>query len=158
MLSIKKIGALVITLVLIWGIYSNLNPAKPEESNNQSNQASQDTMNAQNSQVTELKKEILSQGSGVEAKSGDTVNVHYTGTFTDGKKFDSSVDRGQPFSFTLGAGQVIAGWDKGVAGMKVGEKIKLTIPYDLAYGENGIPPTIPPKSTLVFEIELLKIN
>ena len=98
------------------------------------------------------------EGTGAEAKAGDTVEVHYTGRFKDGKKFDSSVDRGQPFSFRLGAKQVIAGWDEGVAGMKVGGKRKLVIPYQLAYGENGRPPAIPPKAELHFDVELLKIK
>src|SRR5262249_38453146 len=92
-------------------------------------------------------------GTGAEAKKGDTVEVHYTGTFKDGKKFDSSKDRGRPFSFKLGARQVIAGWDEGVAGMKVGGKRKLIIPYQLAYGEDGRPPVIPPKSELTFDGE-----
>jgi FKBP-type peptidyl-prolyl cis-trans isomerase len=98
------------------------------------------------------------EGTGAEAKAGDTVEVHYTGTFKDGKKFDSSKDRGRPFSFRLGAGDVIKGWDEGVAGMKVGGKRKLVIPYQLAYGENGRPPVIPPKSELTFEVELLGIK
>jgi FKBP-type peptidyl-prolyl cis-trans isomerase len=96
-------------------------------------------------------------GTGAEAKSGMTVTVHYTGTFTDGTKFDSSVDRGQPFSFQLGAGQVIKGWDLGVAGMKVGGKRKLTIPYQLGYGEQGYGP-IPAKATLLFDVELLAVK
>ncbi len=97
-------------------------------------------------------------GTGDEAKAGDDVSVHYTGTLTDGKKFDSSVDRGQPFSFPLGKGRVIRGWDVGVAGMKVGGKRKLIIPPDEAYGAAGAGGVIPPDATLVFEVELLKIN
>jgi FKBP-type peptidyl-prolyl cis-trans isomerase len=102
--------------------------------------------------------ETLIPGQGEGAKEGDTVVVHYTGTFQDGTKFDSSLDRGTPFSFTLGAGQVIAGWDQGLLGMKVGEKRKLTIPPDLAYGSNGVPGAIPPNATLFFEVELLEIK
>jgi len=105
--------------------------------------------------VTELKIEELKVGTGEEAKTGKQVKVHYTGWLTDGKKFDSSLDRGQPFSFMLGAGQVIPGWDKGVAGMKVGGKRKLTIPPQLGYGEHGAGGVIPPNATLVFEVELL---
>ncbi len=105
-----------------------------------------------------LKIEILKEGSGSEAKNGDKVSVHYTGMLTDGKKFDSSLDRGEPFSFILGAGQVIRGWDQGVWGMKIGEKRKLTISSELAYGDSGIPGVILPKATLIFEVELLKIN
>jgi FKBP-type peptidyl-prolyl cis-trans isomerase len=105
-----------------------------------------------------LKSEDLTVGSGDEAKTGKTVSVHYTGTLTDGSKFDSSLDRGKPFEFQLGAGRVIKGWDQGVVGMKVGGKRKLTIPSDLAYGARGFPPVIPPDSTLVFEIELLGVR
>lgn len=98
----------------------------------------------------------LVTGTGATAVSGDTVTVHYVGTFTNGQKFDSSYDRNQPFAFRVGAGQVIAGWDQGVPGMRVGGKRRLTIPPDLAYGSRGQGP-IPPNSTLVFEIELLSI-
>ena len=96
-------------------------------------------------------------GNGAEAKAGNTVEVHYTGTFKDGKKFDSSLDRGEPFSFPLGKGRVIKGWDEGVAGMKVGGKRKLIIPAELAYGNRNMG-KIPPNSELIFEVELLKVQ
>src|SRR5437879_7166238 len=107
--------------------------------------------------MAELKIEDLAVGSGAEAKSGKTVSVHYTGWLTDGKKFDSSKDRGRPFDFRLGAGQVIKGWDEGVSGMKVGGKRKLTIPPEKGYGASGAGGVIPPNATLVFEVELLGV-
>jgi FKBP-type peptidyl-prolyl cis-trans isomerase len=97
-------------------------------------------------------------GKGAEAKAGDTVSVHYVGTLHDGTEFDSSRKRGQPFVFTLGKGQVIRGWDQGVAGMKVGGKRKLVIPPALAYGDHGMGKVIPPNSTLQFEVELVDIK
>jgi len=106
--------------------------------------------------VLQIDEQVV--GEGAEAKSGDTVTVHYTGWLTDGTKFDSSVDRGQPFQFRLGIGQVIRGWDEGVAGMKVGGKRKLTIPPDMGYGQRGAGALIPPNATLVFEVELLGVG
>lgn len=105
-----------------------------------------------------LEIEELAAGDGLTAAPGHQVSVHYTGWLTNGDKFDSSVDRGQPFTFELGRQQVIKGWDEGVKGMKIGGKRKLTIPPDMAYGANGYPPVIPPNSTLVFEVELLGLR
>ena len=108
--------------------------------------------------VAGLKIDDLKVGDGAVAETGKTVKVHYTGTLTDGTKFDSSLDRGEPFTFQLGAGRVIKGWDEGVKGMRVGGKRKLTIPPHMGYGETGSPPKIPPNATLVFEIELLDVQ
>ncbi|MEO5667754.1 MAG: FKBP-type peptidyl-prolyl cis-trans isomerase [Bdellovibrionota bacterium] len=102
--------------------------------------------------------EDLKLGTGAAAAAGQSVTVHYTGWLLDGTKFDSSVDRNEPFVFDLGAGNVIKGWDQGVVGMKVGGKRKLTIPSSLGYGARGAGGVIPPDATLVFEVELLKVN
>jgi FKBP-type peptidyl-prolyl cis-trans isomerase len=97
-------------------------------------------------------------GAGASPKAGDQVEVHYTGWLEDGKKFDSSVDRGQPFVFPLGAGRVIKGWDEGVASMKVGGRRRLIVPPGLGYGDRGAGRVIPPGATLIFEVELLRLN
>ena len=102
--------------------------------------------------------EELLVGTGAEASAGQTVSVHYTGWLTNGTKFDSSKDRNEPFEFPLGARHVIAGWDEGVQGMKIGGKRKLTIPPALGYGARGAGGVIPPNATLVFEVELLGLN
>jgi FKBP-type peptidyl-prolyl cis-trans isomerase len=108
--------------------------------------------------MSELIIEDLVVGNGDTAAAGQSVSVHYTGWLTNGQKFDSSVDRNDPFEFNLGRGQVIPGWDQGVAGMQVGGKRKLTIPPELAYGSRGAGGVIPPNATLVFEVELLGIR
>ncbi len=108
--------------------------------------------------MSTLQIEDLHLGEGDEATAGRLVSVHYTGWLLDGPKFDSSLDRGTPFSFPLGAGHVIAGWDQGVAGMKVGGKRKLTIPPHLGYGDRGAGGVIPGGATLVFEVELLGVR
>lgn len=116
------------------------------------------TPNATISSMEELKIENLVVGTGEEALNGKKVTVNYKGNLADGKQFDSSYDRGEPFTFTLGAGEVIKGWDQGVLGMKVGGKRKLTIPPELGYGARGAGSDIPPNATLIFEVELLKVE
>lgn len=150
------IVAIIIVLLIIIGaglylyLMGNNNTAGPG--------TGPDTTTNTNFDVQGVKVQVLAQGGGEAAKAGDRVTVNYVGTLADGSKFDSSIDRNAPFSFNLGAGGVIKGWDLAVAGMKVGEKRKLTIPPELAYGPNGFAPVIPPNATLTFEVELLKIE
>lgn len=108
--------------------------------------------------MAELQIEKLITGTGAAPKTGDIVVAHYTGWLTDGAKFDSSVDRNEPFEFVLGRGQVIKGWDQGIASMRVGDKVKLTIPPELGYGARGAGGVIPPNAILIFEIELLDVK
>lgn len=149
----KTILLIVILIVIAFAIFLIMKPKESMAPDNSEN-ASQ---NNQEQKMDEVKIEVLQQGTGdAVSKNGDQLTVNYTGTFEDGTQFDSSIGR-EPFTFTLGVGQVIKGWDLGMLNMKVGEKRKLTIPYSLAYGENGYA-TIPPKANLIFEVELLKIN
>ena len=125
---------LIVAMMLVWGFMSNATAGF-------------------------LEIEDMEVGTGIEAANGDRVTVHYTGWLIDGTKFDSSIDRGQPFVFSLGAGQVIQGWDRGVRGMQVGGIRKLTIPPELAYGDRPVGGgLIPANSTLVFEVQLLEIG
>jgi len=145
----KKNILIIVLLVAALGVYFLLQGSRNKEPETNSN----------NSENKNMKIETLKEGTGVGAEDGDKVTVNYVGTLENGEKFDSSIDRGVPFSFTLGVGQVIKGWDQGILGMKKGEKRKLTIPPDLAYGEAGTPGgPIPPDATLIFEVELLAIN
>lgn len=105
-----------------------------------------------------LKYQVYKKGKGKAAKDGQHVWVHYTGVLENGSKFDSSLDRGQPIDFKLGSGAVIKGWDEGIAGMQEGEQRKLTIPSELGYGAGGYPPIIPPNATLIFDVELVKVQ
>lgn len=143
---------LIILIVMIGGGY--FFGQKP--ANNQP--IEEEKITSENNENQTVKTEILKEGSGAEAKTGDAVTVHYTGALENGVKFDSSLDRGTPFEFTLGQNRVIQGWELGVLGMKVGEKRKLTIPSELGYGATGAGRAIPPNATLIFEVELLKIN
>jgi FKBP-type peptidyl-prolyl cis-trans isomerase len=138
------------------GPEENLPSAKPVSSS--AKPASPAPSAAATAKIDKLQKIDVKVGKGPPAKDGDSVIVNYVGRLMDGTKFDSSLDRNQPFTFTLGAGGVIKGWDQGVVGMKVGGKRKLVIPPDLAYGAAGSPPKIPPDAPLQFVIDLLKIN
>lgn len=128
-------------------------PSQPDAT--QSTNSSSTT--TQSNAAAKVEIEDLETGKGAEATNGKTVTVHYTGTLKDGTKFDSSIDRNEPFPFVLGAGQVIKGWEQGILGMKVGGKRKLTIPPELAYGNNAVG-AIPANSTLIFEVKLLDVK
>ncbi len=166
----KIISAIVFLIVVAIGFYffSQLFKDNEIEGIDFSNSNNQETepVESENKPVAEgsmvvdqLKGEIMKEGTGQGAENGDQITVHYVGVFEDGTKFDSSLDRGEPFTFALGAGQVIRGWDLGVAGMKVGEIRRLFIPWEFAYGEAGTPNgAIPPNANLIFDIELLGIN
>jgi peptidylprolyl isomerase len=146
----------IISVVLVAGLLVYL--ALPR--NTQPSTQTMDNTNTSQptNQSAQLHVEVLREGTGTIAENGKTVSVHYKGTLQDGKVFDSSYDRNTPFEFILGGGQVIPGWELGVLGMKVGEKRKLIIPPDLAYGKDGFPGVIPENATLTFEVELLDVK
>ncbi|MCK4354918.1 FKBP-type peptidyl-prolyl cis-trans isomerase [Candidatus Parcubacteria bacterium] len=172
----KIILPVIFCLIICFGFYylskgfsDEKTPEPMDEALNQNSNNKEETMDINNNEFEaqkinqpkdeELKIETLKEGTGEECKNNDTVSVHYTGVLTDGTKFDSSLDRGKPFSFILGAGQVIKGWDLGVLGMKIGGQRRLVIPAELGYGKTGAGNgVIPPNATLIFEVELLEIQ
>lgn len=166
-MDIKKVWFILIPVLIIVGIFVLIRSTKQNSDNQvegvqtivptQSPTASAVNMDI-GTPSAKLKIEDEKIGTGDAAVAGKSVTVNYLGTLTNGTKFDSSYDRNQPFTFSLGAGEVIKGWDQGVAGMKVGGKRKLTIPPDLGYGPQGAPPVIPGNATLIFEVELLKVE
>jgi peptidylprolyl isomerase len=149
------ISFIILVAVLGLGVYLYTQQSTTMDS---TQPAPQDSAQSSTEIVPGLTYELLQAGNDQAVAQGQTAVVHYTGTFTDGTKFDSSVDRGTPFEFVVGGGQVIKGWDLGVEGMTIGEKRRFTIAPDLAYGEAGFPGAIPPSSTLIFEVELVGIR
>ena len=168
----KIVSSIIILLVILGGFYFLSQLFKNEEiervdfgkQQTESDNTSQEQEPASSSddqkvEFDKLSAMIMKEGTGEGAKNGDQITAHYVGVLEDGTKFDSSLDRGQPFTFTLGAGQVIQGWELGIVGMKTGEIRRLFIPSALAYGEAGTPGgEIPPNTNLIFEIELLEIS
>ncbi len=187
-MSNKMLAVIIVILiavlgVMVWKITRPKKEALMQDTNNQQKTVSSEPANSQQNIIDQpntaqpqpalnqetpnfaeikdtgsLQAIVLTEGTGATVAAGDTVAVHYTGWLTSGTKFDSSLDRGQPFSFQVGTGSVIAGWDQGVAGMKVGEKRRLVIPSELGYGAAGAGAAIPPNSTLVFDVQLLGIQ
>ncbi len=162
----KAIIAIVVAVVLV-GIFVAISNSNKNESSgldkvlNSSSSVIQNNQSSTTNQMdnaTELKIEDTKVGTGAEAKTGDKVAVHYKGMLTNGTVFDESYKRGEPIVITLGAGQVIEGWEKGIPGMKVGGKRTLTIPPAMGYGAGGYPPVIPGNATLIFEVELVSVN
>jgi len=155
----KNIAYLPILIIVIFGGYFIIHNNSKNQSNTPlASPTPSATINPTTQNMDELKIEDIILGDGLEASAGKKVTVNYIGTLSDGTKFDSSYDRGETFTFDLGAGEVIKGWDRGVVGMKVGGKRKLTIPPSLGYGESGAGGLIPPNATLLFEVELVSVE
>lgn len=155
-MTLYGIGIIIVLTAIAFFI-----PVEKNKTNETTQNEVQQTEEVKQEKMEEPKDliiEDLEVGTGKEATSGAKVTVNYTGTLTNGTKFDSSLDRNEPFTFFLGEGKVIEGWEKGLLGMKVGGKRKLTIPSSMAYGEQGAPPVIGPNETLIFEIELLSVE
>jgi peptidylprolyl isomerase/FKBP-type peptidyl-prolyl cis-trans isomerase FkpA len=150
------IALVIILIILVVGIYYFTQFVTKQET--PTNEQKQENKNNEVSENQGIKIEILKEGEGESAESGNTISVNYVGMLEDGTVFDSSVERGVPFTFTLGINSVIQGWEVGVVGIKKGETRKLTIPPQLAYGQQGVSGVIPPNSTLIFEITLIEIN
>ena len=155
----KQQFALVVTLFVFLGVASGCGSTNKSSAPSAASTSSPMKVNGTpTTTASGLQYWDIVVGNGATAASGNTVKVHYTGFLTSGEKFDSSRDRGEPFSFPLGAGQVIKGWDEGVAGMKVGGQRQLRIPPDLGYGASGAGGAIPPNATLIFDVELLEVG
>lgn len=152
-----RISFIAVVLTLIGGFSWGISCNKPQETASSNRKENNTAAVQKGEEMEKLIIEDLAVGNGTEAVLGKKVTVHYTGTLTNGKKFDSSLDRNTPFSFLLGGGEVISGWDEGVKGMKIGGKRKLTVPPSKGYGNRPIGP-IPANSTLIFEVELLDVR
>jgi len=150
------VSIFLVILVVVGGLSLFIDKKSAGTSSSSKTPAVSDKVDESMGNQLKIEDEVV--GTGIEAVAGKVVTVNYSGTLTDGTKFDSSYDRNQPFTFNLGAGEVIKGWDQGVAGMKVGGKRTLTIPPELGYGAGGAGNLIPPNATLVFEVELLKVE
>jgi FKBP-type peptidyl-prolyl cis-trans isomerase len=158
---ILSVVFVVLAVVIIWGgawYVGQMQTAQSQQDALSAQVEAQQAAASQSQLMQNLKIEDVTVGTGAVAQAGDNVTVQYTGTLDDGSKFDSSYDHGQAFTFPLGAGKVIKGWDLGVVGMRVGGKRNLTIPPELGYGGNGFPPVIPPNATLHFVIELVAVS
>lgn len=149
----------VVSLIIMAFIFFRSNTATAPVQEDVEIEAAADEINNNEKQMQDLEIKTTKEGTGERAiKNGDMISVHYTGKLTDGTKFDSSVDRGEPFTFTVGAGEVIKGWDLGFVGAKVGEKRTLMIPSELGYGSRGAGSMIPPDAALIFDVEVISIR